>query len=122
MELTQGASMSTRERDRLRARARDLCLTLEEHLSFEERALPTALHDVIGWGAVLREQIEEDHERQRRDLASARSALEPDGLSWLELADRVRVFAATLLADLEREDAHLVNADLDAIATDSEGG
>jgi hypothetical protein len=106
----------------LRAGARRLYHTVAAYLAFEEQALPPALRDVIGWGAVLQQQIEEDHRRQREALAAAQSALEPDALSWGQLANDLRSFAAELLRDLEREDAALLNAQLDAIATDSEGG
>ena len=106
----------------LRAGARRLYETVEAHLDFEEQALPPALRDVIGWGSVLQERIEEDHRRLREALATALSALEPDTLSWFELASDVRAFAAVLLSDLEREDEALLDAQLDAIANDSEGG
>jgi hypothetical protein len=106
----------------LRAGALRLYHTVAAYLAFEEQALPPALRDVIGWGPVLQEQIEEDHRRQRQALAAAQTALEPDALSWSELADDLRAFAADLLRDLEREDEALLNAQLDAIATDSEGG
>jgi hypothetical protein len=115
-------AMSAMDLDRLRAGARNLYRTVEAYLAFEERALPPALRDVIGWGSVLQEQIEEDHRRQREALATALSALEPETLSWFELAADVRAFADALLRDLEREDEALLNAQLDAIATDSEGG
>jgi hypothetical protein len=106
----------------LRAVARRLYRTLEEQLTFEDLALTPALRDVIGWGSVLREQIERDHLRQREALAAAFLALEPGSMSYAELADEVRAFAGALLRDLESEDEALLNASLDAIATDSEGG
>jgi hypothetical protein len=106
----------------LRAGARRLYETVEAHLAFEERALPPALRDVIGWGSVLQERIEEDHRRLREVLATALSALEPEALSWLELASDMRAFVAVVLSDLEREDEALLDAQLDAIANDSEGG
>jgi hypothetical protein len=108
--------------DTLRAGARRLYETVEAHLAFEERALPPALRDVIGWGAVLQDRIEQDHRRQRDALATAVSALEPESQSWFELASALRAFAVALLRDLEREDEALLDAQLDAIATDSEGG
>jgi hypothetical protein len=107
---------------RLRAGARTFYRVVEDYLAFEEQALPPALRDVIGWGSVLLEQIEEDHRRQREALATALSALEPESMPWFELASELRAFAAALLRDLEREDEALLNAQLDAIATDSEGG
>jgi hypothetical protein len=110
------------EPDALRAHARSLYHAFEEHLSFEERAFPEALHDVIGWGPVLQEQIEREHLKEREALASALSALEPDTLSFGELASSVRAFAAALLDDIEREEAALLNAELDYTANDAEGG
>jgi Hemerythrin HHE cation binding domain len=107
---------------RLREAARTFYRTVEDTLAFEDEALPPALRDVIGCGAVLLEQIEEDHRRQREALAAALSALEPDTLPSLELATELRAFVAELLRDLEREDEALLDAQLDALATDSQGG
>jgi hypothetical protein len=107
---------------RLRAGARMFYRSVEDYLAFEDEALPPALRDVIGWGPVLLEQIEEDHRRQREALATALMALEPDAMPWFELASVLRGFAADLLRDLEREDEALLNAQLDAIASDSPGG
>ena len=94
----------------------------EEHLDFEERILPTALRDVIGWGAELQAQVVEGHEKLRADLASAMSALKPDAVSRARLIESVRAFADTLLDDLTTEERCLLRADLDAMATDSHGG
>ncbi len=80
------------------------------------------MRDIIGWGAVVQAEIEEGHERQRATLASALSALEPEAVSSTRLVESVRTFADTLLLDLKAEERHLLNADLDAIATDSQGG
>ena len=113
---------SAAEIARLRRGARAFYRTVEEYLAFEQEALPPALRDVIGWGQVLLEQIEEDHRRQREALATRLSAREPDSMSWFELASELRAFAADLLRDLDREDEALLNAQLDAIANDSEGG
>jgi Hemerythrin HHE cation binding domain len=110
------------ELDALRARARRLYRAFEDHLTFEEQAFPQALRDVIGWGPALQEQIEEEHTRQRLTIATALSALEPETQSWGQLASDVQAFAAALLRDIEQEEEALLNADLDAIATDSEGG
>jgi hypothetical protein len=107
---------------RLRAGARIFYRTVEDYLEFEDEALPPALRDVIGWGTVLLEQIEQDHRRQREALAAALSARDLDAMPWYELASELRAFAADLLRDLEREDEALLNAQLDAIATDAEGG
>jgi S-formylglutathione hydrolase FrmB len=106
----------------LRAGARSFYRTVEDYLAFEDEALPPALRDVIGWGTVLLEQIEEDHRRQREALATVVSALEPGAHSWFEVASDLRAFAADLLRDLEREDEALLNAQLDDLATDAEGG
>jgi hypothetical protein len=119
---TEPQAMAGTDLAMLRAGARRLYETVEAHLAFEERALPPALRDIIGWSSVLQERIEEDHRRLRDALATALSALEPDTLSWFELASDVRAFAAVLLRDLEREDEALLDAQLDAIANDSEGG
>ncbi|HVZ71065.1 MAG TPA: hemerythrin domain-containing protein [Polyangia bacterium] len=107
--------------DELRAWARSFYVALEEHLTFEARAFPPALRDVIGWGSVLQAQIEETHARQRETLARARLR-PPEVLSAEELAGNLRVLATDLLSDIEREDAALLHADLDAIATDGTGG
>jgi hypothetical protein len=106
----------------LRAHARELYEALEEHIDFEQRILPTALRDVIGWGSVLQAQVVEGHEKQRAILASARSALEPEGLSPARLAQSVRALANAILGDLKTEESCLLSADLDALATDASGG
>ncbi|HZL20633.1 MAG TPA: hypothetical protein VFG23_23070 [Polyangia bacterium] len=106
----------------LRTHARELYEAFEEHIDFEERVLPTALRDVIGWGSVLQAQVVEGHEKQRAILASARSALEPAGLSPARLAQSVRTLANTILGDLKTEESCLLSADLDALATDASGG
>jgi hypothetical protein len=116
-QVTSEADVAT-----LRAGARTFYRTVEDYLAFEEEALPPALRDVIGWGPVLLEQIEEDHRRQREALAIALAALEPEPLPWFELATELRAFAVELLRDLEREDEALLNAQLDAIANDGQGG
>ena len=90
---------------------RTLFLTLEEHLTFEAQAFPLALRDVIGWGAVLQGEIEESHARQRQALATALAALEPETLSWVELTRNVRAFAASLMRDIETEEAAALAAD-----------
>jgi hypothetical protein len=110
------------ELDALRARARSLYAMLEHHMSFEERMLPPALRDVIGWGQTLEAQIAGDHLRQRHELAEALEALDAETLTLAQLAADLRVFADTLLEDMEREEAGLLNADLDALASDGEGG
>jgi hypothetical protein len=122
VHLADRRPRARRDVDRLRARARDLYLTLDANLSFEARAFPVALRDVVGWGAVLQEEIHEVHARQRRALASALSGLRPKTVSWSELVRDVRDIAASVIQDLEREEAALLNADLDALANDSEGG
>jgi hypothetical protein len=106
----------------LRAHARELYEAFEEHMDFEERILATALSDVIGSGATLRAQIEADHDRQRAALAVAMSALEPSALPPSLLIESVREQADTLLLGLNTEERCLLRADLDAIATDSQGG
>jgi hypothetical protein len=111
---------SAQQIESLRAKARHLYQVLEEHMTFEDRVLPAALLDVIGWGEALRVEIEEDHRRQRDALATAvGAALDPEGSN---LVHSVRVFASALLIDMEREERSLLVADLDALTTDSEGG
>jgi hypothetical protein len=119
VDVANGGINSQRDLESLRGRARELYETLEMHMMFEEQVLPTALRDVIGWGAALQEQIEEDHRRQRATLAVAVSALETDGRG---LASRVREFAAALLLDMKTEERGLLQADVDAIASDGEAG
>jgi hypothetical protein len=119
---TEARELAETDLDTLRARVRRLYQTVESYLAFEERALPPALRDLIGLGALVQEQIEEDHRKLRGDLATAQSALEPQTLSWFELASDLRAFAAELLRDLDREDEALLNAQLDALASDSQGG
>jgi hypothetical protein len=106
----------------LRAHAKELYEAFQTHVDFEERILATALRDVIGLGAIMQAEMKEGHERQRAILASAMSALEPEGLSAERLVESVRAVADALLLDLSAEDQCLLQADLDAIATDSEGG
>lgn len=113
---------SDAELEALRGRAQALYDALARHMAFEEEVLPAALRDVIGWGAVIQQQMEEDHLRQRETLARAISALGPDGLSGAELVDSVRSFATTLVIDMDSEERGLLNADLDALAGDAKGG
>jgi hypothetical protein len=116
------ATWSERDVEPLRAHARELYEAFQTHMDFEERLLAIALRDIIGWGAVVLREMEEGHERQRATLASAMSALEPERLSGPRLVESVRAVADTLLLDLKTEERYLLNADLDAIATDSQGG
>jgi hypothetical protein len=106
----------------LRVHARELYEAFQAHMDFEERILAAALRDIIGWGAVVQAEIEGGHERQRAILASAMSALEPEDVSPTYVVDRVRALADTLLLDLKTEERYLLNADLDSIATQSQGG
>lgn len=122
IHVAEGARGSARGFEPLRAQAKDLCAAVAEHMDFEERILATALGDVIGWGAALRAQIEEDHERQRATVALAMAALEPDSVSVARVIERIRAFADELLVDLESEERYLMTADLDALSVDSHGG
>jgi hypothetical protein len=122
IHVAEQATSSTRGFEPLRAQAKDLCAAVAEHMDFEEQMLATALGDVIGWGAALRAQIEEDHHRQRVTVALAMAALEPDGLSTGRLIERIRAFADALLVDLESEERYLLTADIDALSIDSQGG
>lgn len=102
--------------------ARELYAAFEEHMDFEKQILATALCDVIGCGSELHAQMEEGHEHQRATLASAMSALEPERLSRARVIESVRVFADSMLLDLESEERCLLQADLDAMVSDSQGG
>jgi len=120
--LVEDQARSGGDLDALRVRARMLYQACEAQLGFEAEALPVALRDVIGWGDVLQAEIQADHERQRATLAAALAALEPDSLSWVDLAEDVKAFAAALLIDLNREEADLLIADVDAEMADGRGG
>lgn len=123
IHFADGATQADRDVEPLRAHVRELYEAFEEHMDFEERILPTALRDVIGWGAVLEAQLVEGHEKQRAVLASAMSALEPaGGLSPARLVQTVRTLADTILVDLKTEESCLLSADLDAMTLDSRGG
>lgn len=106
----------------LRGCARRLYLALEDHMAFEERMLPVALRDVIGWGQALAASIAEDHGRQRDEVAAALRSLEVDVLSWGELIEDLRAFTSHFLVDMEREEEGLLEADLDDASTDAVGG
>lgn len=118
----EDAAESGPDLESLRAHAKELYEAFQTHVDFEERILATALRDVIGLGSLMQAEMKEGHERQRATLASAMSALEPEGLSGERLVESVRSVADALLLDLSTEDQCLLHADLDAIATDSEGG
>src|SRR6266700_920871 len=122
MLFADGAIRSDCELEPLRVHARELYQAFEAHMDFEERILPAALRDAIGVGAVLRAQIEEEHDRQRATLASALSALEPERLSPANVVESVRAFTDSLLSDLKTEESCLLRADIDAIAVDGQGG
>jgi hypothetical protein len=122
IQFADGASAADRDVEPLRAHARELYEAFEEHIGFEERILPTALRDVIGWGAVLEAQVMEGHEKQRAMLASARSALEPGGLPPARVIETVRAVADTLLLDLKTEERCLLSADIDELSLDTQGG
>jgi hypothetical protein len=117
-----GPRVRPRDVDVLRERARDLFLTLDANLTFEERTFPAALRDIIGWGPVLQEQIHETHEHQRQVLAGALSALDHEPRNWAQLARDVCAVIESVLRDLEKEEAALLDADLDFFTTDGEGG
>jgi hypothetical protein len=122
MLFADGASRSERELEPLREHARELYAAFEEHMDFEEHLLATALRDVIGWGAELQAQMEQGHEHQRATLVSAVSALEPALLTRARVIESVRVFADSLLHDLQNEELCLLQADLDSIVSDCQGG
>jgi hypothetical protein len=117
-----GAKGANVDVEPLRTHAKELYEAFQEHMDFEEQILAAALRDIIGYGAVVQAEIEGGHERQRATLASAISALEPEDLSPTRVVDSVRAFADTLLLDLQTEERYLLNADLDSLATQSQGG
>jgi hypothetical protein len=125
-ETTQGSTEETTELEvdfePLRMHAKDLFAAFTEHMEFEERILPTALCDVIGWGPEMRVRMEQDHERCRASLAATMLALEPDTLSAGRMIERIRELADALLVDLDSEERYLLTADLDALTNDSQGG
>jgi hypothetical protein len=113
---------SGRDFEILRQRAKALYEALAAHMTFEEQVLPAALRDVIGWGAVIQQTLEEDHARQREIIATAISEIGPDGLSGDALIESVRAFVDTLIVDMKSEERGLSQADFDALAADSRGG
>jgi hypothetical protein len=121
-ELVDRTGASGQGFEALRDRAGALYEALAAHMTFEEQVLSAALRDVIGWGVVIHQRMEEDHTRQREALARAISAVGPDGLRGAALIEDVRAFATTLLVDMETEERGLLEADLDALASDSRGG
>ena len=122
IRLADGHERSAGDLGELRTRSRQLYVTLEEHMSFEERMLPAALRDVIGWGSALRAQIERGHEQRRLRLASAMLALEPEVAPSSDLVEHIRALVDSVLADLTNEELCLLTADLDALAVDTQGG
>jgi hypothetical protein len=120
--LADRAEAAAEELEALRHGASALYEALAVHMTFEDQVLPAALREVLGWGAVLRQRIEEDHVRQRESLARAISAIGPDGLRGAALIEDVRAFADALVIDMEIEERELLTADLDALAVDSRGG
>jgi len=123
IELADRESSSDGDIEELDWQVSTLYETLATHMDFEERALPAALRDVIGWGPVLQAQLEADHASQRATLALAIEALaEPSRGPRAALISGIRSFASALLADMEREERGLLQADLDAIVTDTPGG
>jgi hypothetical protein len=106
----------------LRMHAKDLFAAFTEHIELEERILPTALCDVIGWGPAVRAQMEKDHQKCRAVLAATMLALEPDSMSAGRMVEKIREVANALLVDLDSEERYLLTADLDALTDDSHGG
>jgi len=119
----EDATRSDRDFEPLCAHARELYEAFEEYIDFEERILATALSDVIGCGSMLHAQIEAGHRRQRATLASAMSAMGPEGQPRARVIESVRAVADALLMDLRSEEDCLLSAEIDAIAIeDYEGG
>jgi hypothetical protein len=122
IHVAQETTESEVDFEPLRLHAKDLFAAFTEHMEFEERILPTALCDVIGWGPELRAQMEEDHQRCRTSLAAAMLTLEPHSLSAGRMIEKIRELADALLVDLDSEERYLLTADLDALTNDSQGG
>jgi hypothetical protein len=122
IHCAEDATKSDRDFEPLCAHARELFEAFEEYMDFEEPILATALSDVIGCGSMLHEQIEAGHRRQRATLASAMSALRPETLPRANVIENVRAVADSLLLDLRSEEDCLLNAEIDAIATDDTQG
>jgi hypothetical protein len=122
MAVADLVAASGRDFEILRQRAKTLYEALAAHMTFEEEVLPAALRDVVGWGAVIQQRLEEDHSRQREIITTAISEIGPDGLSGDALIESGRAFVDTLIVDMESEERGLLQADFDALAADSRGG
>jgi hypothetical protein len=122
VDIATDVAATVRSIDVLREAAQDLYVALDEHMRFEEDLLSTALADVVGWGAALHKEVEEEHGRQRSSLASAIAALVPGQLTPHELAGSVLAQTTLLLADIEREERALMTAEVDALIADGAGG
>ncbi|HVV48242.1 MAG TPA: hemerythrin domain-containing protein [Polyangia bacterium] len=121
-ELLHLGSASASAIESVRAEARALYARLDEHMRFEESTLEAALSDVIGRGPELHAEIERDHEHQRATLAAAIAEIGQTGPSREELVQGIRRFIDLLLRDMDEEEQILLDAEVDALLTDGEGG
>ena len=98
VDASERATWSERDLETLRERAKALYEALSAHMAFEERVLPEALRDVIGWGPVIQQKMEEDHARQREILATAIADVGPrvrlDGGGPVDLRELQRLRSA----------------------------
>ena len=122
VEAAERAARAPGTVESLQRAALTLYEALATHMAFEDRALAAALRDVIGWGDVIERQMEADHRRQRESLAAAAAAAGSGELTARELAETVRLFADTLLIDMESEERGLLEADLDVLIVETKGG
>jgi hemerythrin-like domain-containing protein len=123
IETSEAAALgptTTRALDALRAKARTLYLSLDEHMRFEESVLEAALRDVVGRGAELHAQLEEEHQRQRTVLTAAMSELGRGDLPGAEIVDGVRRFVDALVREMDIEEQVLLSADVDALLVDGQ--
>jgi hypothetical protein len=82
----------------------------EGHMSFEDERLVPVLRTIDAWGPERVERFRDEHERQRRILASLISDSEKAG--EIELALLTLGFVQLLRIDMEEEEATMLSADL----------
>lgn len=121
-QATRAAGDAAAPVDRLRAQGESLCAAVEAHLEFERRLAPVALADVLGLEGMLLVQLDADHERQRANVASTRSALEAAGATSARVGPSIRALADAVLLELAREERFFEKADVDELSNDSPGG
>ena len=122
LTLADNAALSQEFVEELRRGAGALYDALTRHMRFEEGVISSAFRDVHSLGASLHDHLIEDHGRQRAALTSAIEALDPEALSGWALVQNVRVFVGALLTDMDQEEKVLLEADVDEMADDAQGG